>query len=143
VAHIGTANIGTTNTGNLNVDHGGTVNLGNNVVHGVADPLVGTDAANKQYVDRGLNKAYQGTAIALALSQPIFAPGQSWAVRAGYGGFESANAGGVSVAGIIGRDWFGAGTTIAIDGGVGFADNVVAGKAGVTIGFGGGYVPMK
>ena len=143
VANIGTANVGTTNTTNLNVAPGGSVNMGDNVVHGVGDPIVGTDAANKGYVDRGLNKAYEGTAIALALSQPIFAPGQSWAIRAGYGGFESANAGGVSVAGIIGRDWFGAGTTIAIDGGVGFADNVVAGKAGVTIGFGGGYVPMK
>jgi hypothetical protein len=143
VANIGTANVGTTNTTNLNVAPGGNVNLGDNVVHGVGDPISGTDAANKRYVDRGVNKAYEGTAIALALSQPIFAPGQSWAIRAGYGGFESASAGGVSVAGIVGRDWFGAGSTIAIDGGVGFADNVVAGKAGVTIGFGGGYVPMK
>lgn len=129
---------------------GVNVDLGDNVVHGVAAPVFGTDAANKAYVDSGLNaanrridKAYQGTAIALALSQPIFAPGQSWAVRAGWGGFEGQNAGGVSVAGIIGRDWFGAGTTVAVDGGVGFADNVVAGKAGVTIGFGGGYTSLK
>jgi hypothetical protein len=119
------------------------VNLGNNVVHGIADPLVGTDAANKQYVDRGLNKAYQGTAIALALSQPIFAPGQNWAIRAGWGGYEGENAGGVSVAGIVGRDWFGGGSTVAIDGGIGFSDSVVAGKAGVTVGFGTGFVPLK
>ena len=150
VGNIGTANIGTAYVNSLNVNPGGTVNMGGNQITNVGTPINGTDAANKAYVDSGLaaannniTKAYQGTAIALALSQPIFAPGQSWAVRAGWGGFEGENAGGISVAGIIGRDWFGAGSTIAIDGGVGFADNVVAGKAGVTIGFGGGYVPMK
>ncbi len=91
-----------------------------------------------------MNKAYQGTAIALAISQPVFAPGQTWAVRAGWGGYESQNAFGLSVAGIVGRDWFGGGSTVAIDGGVGFsADNTVAGKAGVTVGFGAGYVPLK
>lgn len=150
IGNITTVNSTTLNTANANISNslavanGANVNMGDNVVHGVATPIFGTDAANKAYVDRGLNKAYQGTAIALALSQPIFAPGQTWAIRAGWGGYESQNAGGVTVAGIVGRDWFGGGSTVAIDGGVGFSDNgAVAGKAGVTIGFGGGYIPMK
>ncbi len=151
ITTVNSTNVNTTNalignaavTNSLTVSNGANINMGDNVVHGVADPIIGTDAANKRYVDRGLNKAYDGTAIALALSQPIFAPGQTWAVRAGWGGYEGENAGGVTVAGIIGRDWFGGGSTVAIDGGIGFSSNEVAGKAGVTIGFGGGYIPMK
>jgi trimeric autotransporter adhesin len=122
-----------------------TVSMGGNQVHDVAAPTLGTDAANKAYVDKGVNKAYEGTALALAISQPVFLPGQSFALRAGWGGFESENAFGVSAAGVIARDTFGHGSTVALDGGVGVGThyNSVAGKAGVTIGFGGGYAPLK
>lgn len=121
-----------------------TIDMGGNRVQDVASPINPMDAANKAYVDRGLAKAYEGTAMALAISQPIFAPGQSWAVRAGWGGYEGQNAFGLSAAGIIARDWLWGGSTVAIDGGIGFADaGAVAGKAGVTIGFGASYVPMK
>ncbi len=140
-ANVGTANIATS----LNVSNGANVNLGNNVVHGVADPVVGTDAANKAYVDRGVNKAYEGTAIALAISQPLLVNDQSFAIRGGWGTYENQNAFGVSAAGVIARGVFGNGSTVVVDAGVGFGTdhNDVAGKAGVTIGFGGGYAPLK
>ena len=128
-----------------------TIDMGGNRIQDVGTPIFGTDAANKAYVDRGLNRAYEGTAIALAISQPVFGPGQSFAIRAGWGGYENENAFGLSAAGIIGRDWFWGGSTVALDGGVGWgSSNSVAGKVGLTIGFGAGpapisaaYVPMK
>ena len=126
-----------------------TIDMGGNRVQDVATPIFGTDAANKAYVDRGLNKAYEGTAIALAISQPIIGPNQTFAIRAGWGTYESENAFGLSAAGIIGRDWFWNGSTVALDGGVGWgSDNSVAGKAGVTLAFGPGYaaaapLPLK
>jgi trimeric autotransporter adhesin len=122
-----------------------TVSMGGNRVQDVAAPVLGTDAANKAYVDKGVKKGYEGTALALAISQPVFLPGQNFAMRAGWGGFESENAVGFSAAGVVMRDPFGHGSTVALDGGVGFGTNynTVGGKVGVTIGFGGGYAPMK
>jgi len=153
---------GTTTVSTLKVATGGTVDMSGAVVHNVATPLVATDAANKAYVDsvwadnssriqdvnarlasgldaanRRIDRAEEGVAIALALQQPIFAPGQSFAVRAGWGNFEGENAFGLSGAGIIGRDWFGQGTLVALDGGFGVGANsgVMAGKAGLTFGW--------
>ena len=123
-----------------------TIDMGGNRVQDVGTPIFGTDAANKAYVDRGLNKAYEGTAIALAISQPILGSNQSFAIRAGWGNYESENAFGISAAGIIGRDWLWSGSTVVLDGGVGWgSNNSVAGKAGVTLAFGGGYaaLPLK
>ena len=42
---------GNTSVKNFTVQNGGTVNMGNNRVTGVASPTDGTDAVNKQYVD--------------------------------------------------------------------------------------------
>jgi len=123
-----------------------TIDMGGNRVQDVGTPIYGTDAANKAYVDRGLNKAYEGTAIALAISQPIIGPNQTFAIRAGWGDYENQSAFGLSAAGIIGRDWLWGGSTVALDGGVGWgSNNSVAGKAGVTFAFGGGYpaLPLK
>ncbi|MBI4723900.1 MAG: hypothetical protein HY765_02525, partial [Rhodomicrobium sp.] len=71
--------------------------------------------------------------------QPIFLPGQTFAIRAGWGEYESKSAFGLSVAGVVAQDVFGDGTTVTLDGGVGMgtSHHNVAGKAGVTIGFGG------
>ena len=134
--------------GPFSVTPGNTVDMGGNRIQDVGTPIFGTDAANKAYVDRGLNKAYEGTAIALAISQPIIGPNQTFAIRAGWGNYESENAFGLSAAGIIGRDWLWSGSTVALDGGVGFgSNNSVAGKAGITLAFGPGYaaapLPLK
>ncbi|MGO9474082.1 MAG: hypothetical protein ACLPWS_11870, partial [Rhodomicrobium sp.] len=128
---------------------GNTVNLGGGEIQGVGTPILGTDAANKAYVDTSVNKArnqaYEGTAVALAISQPILTNGQTFAIRGGWGDYENESAFGVSAVGLIAHDVFGYGSTIALDGGVGFGTNYngVGGKAGVTFGFGGGVAPLK
>jgi autotransporter adhesin len=78
-----------------------------------------------------------GIAVAMAVQQPIFQPGQNFAMRLGYGNFDGTNAVGASVAGVIARNSFGPGTSIIVDGGVGFGSDrgTVAGKAGVTFGW--------
>lgn len=145
VSNIGTANVGSLNVANTLSASNGTISAEGNRIQDVGTPIASTDAANKAYVDKGVNKAYEGTAIALAISQPVFLPGQNFAFRVGYGGYESQNAVGFSAAGVIARDLFGYGSTVSLDGGVGFGteNSGVAGKAGVTIGFGGGYAPLK
>ncbi len=140
---------GQTTVNDLAVNPGSTVSMGGNEVQNVGTPIFGTDAANKAYVDLTVNKArnqaYEGTAVALAISQPVFLPGQSFAIRGGYGEFEGQNAAGFSAAGVIARDMFGYGSTVSVDAGVGVGTNYngVGAKAGVTLGFGGGYVPLK
>lgn len=161
VNNSGTAITGQTTVNNFAVTNGSTVSMGGNRVQDVATPVAATDAANKAYVDeeiakstggvnrayvdRGLSKANEGTAIALAISQPVFLPGQTFAVRAGWGGYEDQNAFGFSMAGVIAHDVFGSGSTVSLDGGFGVGGNynTVAGKAGLTIGFGGGYTSLK
>jgi hypothetical protein len=134
---------GATIKNNLTVSGPADVSMGNNVVHDVATPIVGTDATNKAYVDKGLNKAYEGTAIALAISQPVFLPGQTFAIRGGWGDYEGQNAFGVSAAGVIAHNVLGYGSTVSLDAGIGAGNSSVAGKAGVTVGFGGGSAPLK
>ena len=147
-------------TDSLTVSHGAAVDMGGNVVHGVAAPAAGTDAANKAYVDQAIgnanaaNKAYvdkafgkanEGTAIALALEQPVFLPGQNFAMRAGAARFEGGSAYGVSAAGMIARDFLGYGSTLVADVGFGAGASYgqVAIRAGLTFGFGAGGAPLR
>ena len=85
-----------------------------------------------------------GTAVALAISQPVLLDGQSFAVRGGWGDFQGQNAFGVSAAGVIARNSFGYGSTVTLDAGFGVGTQYsgAGGKAGVTIGFG-GTAPLK
>jgi hypothetical protein len=122
---------------------GGYISAEGNRVQNVGTPILGTDATNKAYVDKGLNKAYEGTAIALAISQPVFLPGQTFAIRGGWGDYEGQNAFGVSAAGVIAHNVLGYGSTVSLDAGIGAGNSSVAGKAGVTVGFGGGSAPLK
>ena len=137
-------NGGATVKNNLTVSGPADIDMGGNIIHNVAAPVADLDAANKAYVDEGLSsanrridKADQGVAIALALEQPIFQPGQNFAVRGGWGNFESQNAFGLSAAGVLSRDVWGSGTTAVLDAGVGFATerSTIGGKAGVTFGW--------
>jgi hypothetical protein len=79
----------------------------------------------------------EGIAVSLALAQPIFQPGQDFAMRFGWGNFEGSNALGLSLAGVVDRGGFGEGTSIVVDGGIGYgtSENTVAGKAGITFGW--------
>jgi hypothetical protein len=76
-----------------------------------------------------------GIAISLALAQPMFQPGQTFAMRVGWGNFDGSNALAVSAAGLVGK--FSNGNTVVLD--VGFGGgartNVYAGRAGLTLGW--------
>jgi trimeric autotransporter adhesin len=150
----GTAGVGINGSGigvynasgaQFSVGTNGNIDAHGNQIHDVGTPIAATDATNKAYVDKGLNKAYDGTAIALAISQPVFLPGQTFAMRAGWGDYQGQSAFGVSAAGVIAHNTFGYGSTVSLDGGIGVGtnSNSVAGKAGVTVGFGGGSAPLK
>jgi hypothetical protein len=137
-------NGGATISNNLTVSSNTNVDFGGNRLQNVAAPVAPTDAANKAYVDQGnstlnrrVDKAFEGTAMALSLEQPIMLPGQSFAIRGGWGSFEDANAFGVSAAGVLSRNVFGPGTSATLDGGVGVSTDsgAVTGKAGVTFGW--------
>lgn len=177
-----------------------TVDMGNNRVQGVAAPVEGTDAANKNYVDgkaagqqtqineivtvnnaqqsqinsqgeqigsletqnaqqqASINELFvrdeaqqsqikslqsrddelaEGIALALSLDAPVFQPGQNFAMRAGWGNFDGANAFGVTAAGVLDRGSFGQNSSVVLDGGVGFgtSQGTVAGKAGLSFGW--------
>jgi len=88
---------------------------------------------------RGLTKRDReladGIAVSLALAQPMFQPGQSFAMRAGWGNFDGSNALGVTAAGLLTK--FSNGNTIVLDAGFGGGtrQNVYAGRMGLTLGW--------
>jgi trimeric autotransporter adhesin len=80
----------------------------------------------------------EGIASVAALAQPILLPGQHFAMRAGWGGYDDASAVGFSAAGVVANNLLGQGRgTLTLDGGVGFgtSEGEVAGRAGATIGW--------
>jgi hypothetical protein len=82
----------------------------------------------------------EGIATAAVLAQPMILPGQHFAMRAGWGGYDDANANavGLTAAGVLAsnvlRQGYG---TVVLDGGVGFGTNEgeVTGRAGVSFGW--------
>ena len=110
--------------------------------------LVTTDAAGHLASDRGvvfkeIAKLQAGVAISLALEAPSLAAHENFGIRLGWGNLDGdANAFGMSAMGVLCRGCFGAGTRLALDGGVGFShadflgyrsESVVAGRAGVQL----------
>ncbi len=110
--------------------------MGGNLVRDVATPIIAADAASKGYVDAqvaGSPNALQpqidalsaqdrdladGIATAIALDMPQLLSGQTFAMRAGWGNFEGANALGITAAGLVGRGLLGSGSTVLVDAGV-------------------------
>lgn len=80
----------------------------------------------------------EGLAAVASLAQPIILPGQTFAMRAGWGGYDDASAVSFTMAGVVAenllRPGFG---TMVVDGGVGVGTNngEVAGRAGLTVGW--------
>jgi hypothetical protein len=80
----------------------------------------------------------EGIATAVALAQPILRDRQHFGMTAGWGGFDSANAVGISAAGILTDNLLRPGSgTLALYGGVGVGTNegVVTGRAGLSFGW--------
>jgi hypothetical protein len=80
----------------------------------------------------------EGIAAIASLAQPMLLPGQHFAMRAGWGGYDDANAVGLSAAGVIASNLLSQGRgTLTLDGGVGFGtdEGEVAGRAGMSFGW--------
>lgn len=78
-----------------------------------------------------------GIAMSLALAQPILLPGQTFAMRVGYGNFDGSSAVGVSGAGVLMRGHAGPTSSVVLDAGIGFAPDTskAAGRVGLTFGW--------
>ena len=75
----------------------------------------------------------EGIASVAALAQPMLLPGQHFAMRAGWGSYDDANAVGFSAAGVVASSLLSQGRgTLTLDGGVGFgtSEGEMAGRAG-------------
>ncbi len=78
-----------------------------------------------------------GIAIAMSMAQPIFQPGQTIAMRAGWGNFDGTSAASVTAAGVVAKGFLGPTSSLVVDGGVGAGTSVrmVAGRAGLSMGW--------
>jgi hypothetical protein len=109
----------------------------------VTTDMAGHLASDNGAVFKGVAKAQAGVAIALALEAPNLGQHENFGLRLGWGNLDGdANAWGMSAAGVLCRGCLGAGTRVALDGGVGFShsdfmgyrsESVVAGRAGVQV----------
>jgi autotransporter adhesin len=80
----------------------------------------------------------EGIATVASMAQPILDPGQTFGMTAAWGGFDDANAVGVSAAGVLGRNLLHPGSgTLALFGGVGVgtSEGQIAGRAGMSFGW--------
>jgi hypothetical protein len=101
-----------------------------------------SDVSNLQGQVNGLvtrdNQLTEGIAAAAALAQPLIFPGQHFAMRAGWGGYEGSNAFGFSAAGVVASNLLSEGSgTFAVDGGVGVGtdEGEVVGRVGANFGW--------
>ena len=100
------------------------------------------DVSNLQSQINGLGRRdrelTEGIAAVAALAQPMLLPGQHFAMRAGWGSYDDANAVGFSAAGVVASNLLSQGRgTLTLDGGVGFgtSQGEVAGRAGASFGW--------
>jgi hypothetical protein len=84
------------------------------------------------------NQLTEGLAAVVALAQPILRSGQTFGVSAGWGGYDDANAIGLSAAGVLADNLLRPGSgTLALYGGIGIGtgEGQVAGRAGLSFGW--------
>jgi hypothetical protein len=130
-------NGGATVQNNLTVVGPANVDFGNNIVHGVDDPLVATDAANKRYVDTEIAKLDDelsaGIAMATALENPDLTGRETFGVMVNYGNYEGSSAIAVTAMGVLGYNVLEAGDRVSLGGGVGFStdEGQVGGRVGL------------
>jgi hypothetical protein len=130
-------NGGATVQNNLTVVGPANVDFGNNIVHGVDDPLVATDAANKRYVDTEIAKLDDemsaGIAMATALENPDLTGRETFGVMVNYGNYEGSSAIAVTAMGVLGYNVLEPGDRVSLGGGVGFStdEGQVGGRVGL------------
>jgi hypothetical protein len=132
----------------LHVGAASDINMGDNIVHGVAAPVAATDAANKAYVDTlrnwtsaNFSKVNSGIAAAAALQNPDRTGSQTWALAINEGFWDGHTATGFSgitrVANLGSYDFSVGGSFAVTDRGD------VAGRVSAQIAGGGAPAPLK
>jgi hypothetical protein len=134
--NVTATNVAATNVSTTNFTAAGpasVINMNGARVQGVGAPIAGTDAANKDYVDAGLNAAFkkidentEGIAVAIALGGIAIPEGKNFALAANLGFYD-------------GKEALAAQTAIRLDPnvtfnggvGVGLSDNKVGGRVGI------------
>jgi len=134
--NVGATNVTATNVSTTNFTAAGpasVINMNGARVQGVGAPIAGTDAANKDYVDAGLNAAFkkidentEGIAVAIALGGIAIPEGKNFALAANLGFYD-------------GKEALAAQTAIRLDPnvtfnggvGVGLDNNKVGGRVGI------------
>jgi trimeric autotransporter adhesin len=128
---------------NLTVAPGANVDFGGNALHGVGPGVLGTDAVNVNQLNsavstlnKRIDKADQGIAIAMAVQNPILTGSDRFGVSVNWGDFAGNNAVGFAAAGVVGQNLFGTGEKMAVTGGFGFGtggrgDSQASGRAGI------------
>ena len=94
--------------------------------------------SNITFLGRKDRELTEGLAAVASLAQPILLPGQHFAMRAGWGSFDDANAVSFTAAGVIAEGLIRPGRgTVVLDGGVGVGtgEGKVAGRAGLSLGW--------
>ena len=84
-------------------------------------------------VEKLTDKAMDGVAIALAVAEPALTTGSTFGMRVNWGHYGGHHALGVSGLGVIGRNTFGTGETIALNAGFGVSlqDGSVGSRVGM------------
>lgn len=122
--------------GNLASDGGAALNQINTNTSNIAALSDRIDGA-VGVLNKRDDELAEGIATALALQQPIFQPGQDFAIRFGYGNFDGSDAFGAVAAGVVARNFGSPTGTVTVDAGVGVGANegTVAARSGVTFGW--------
>ena len=86
-------------------------------------------------VDRKADKALDGVAVALAVSDPVLLAGDTFGIRMNWGEFQGKHAIGLSALGVLDRNFLGTNTSLAIAGGVGVStyDGAVGSRLGLQL----------
>ena len=97
----------------------------------------GNLASDGGAIFRDIDENKSGIAMSIAMENPDLTGNKSFGVAANWGTFEDANALGLSLMGVVGRDLFTSGDRAAISGGFGIGfeegegDDVYGGRVGV------------
>ena len=73
-------------------------------------------------------------AVSMALADPILADTQHFAVKLNWGGFDGANAVGVTAAGLVRRGFISKNDQLTLSAGVGYGESSVTGYSQSTVG---------
>ena len=152
-------------SGSTAIGYGATASLPNQMVFGTADttytaPGMNSDlsrarqngllgvvtsddygnlASDNGALYREVARVKSETAVSMALADPILADDQRFGVKVNWGGFEGANAVGVTASGVMGKDLITRGDRLMLSGGAGwgqssvndYSERVVGGHAGM------------